>query len=254
MVADKALMLTASPNVRLIIEYDGSGFHGFQRQSFGRTVQGELEQAIGALLRRPVGITGAGRTDAGVHAAGQVVNFTCPDHMPLKRMLAALNRMLPADIVVLKADVVDAEFHARYSAKSRLYEYTILNRVRPSARESRFVWHVAKVLDMSAMTEAGALILGSHDFRGFGSPERGRSPVRNLERLQITRRGSHVRVTCQANAFLQHMARGIVGALVDVATGRRSVQDVRVALEEPERPVSFSIAPPTGLSLVLVEY
>lgn len=241
-------------NVRLKVQYDGSGFAGFQIQPDVRTVQGDMEKALRALCGAPVRITGAGRTDAGVHALGQVLNFPLPDEVPLERIVQALNRGLPPDIVVVEASEAPPEFHSRFDAVSRTYEYTILNREMRDALRARYVWHVPGTLDLVDMRRAARLFIGRRNFSAFGKPERGRSPVRDLMHLSVHRRGELVRIVCQANAFLQHMARGIAGALVDVGTRRKTVDAVRSALEQPEEAEEFTIAPPGGLCLIRVEY
>lgn len=239
-------------NIRLVVEYDGSGFLGFQKQSRGRTVQGELERAASALFREPVRVLGSGRTDAGVHARGQVVNFHAPGAVPVKSIRSALNQMLPADVVVRDAAPVGPEFHARYSAEERVYEYTILNRGLPSALESRFVWHVPDRLDIQAMCGAAEALSGEHDFSAFGTAEEGRSPVRRVSRLEVSARKPYVKIECAANAFLRHMARGLAGAIVDVGRGAAAIETLRGALNG-ERP-ALTIAPPGGLCLVAVNY
>lgn len=239
-------------NVRLTVEYDGSGFSGFQKQSRGRTVQGELERAVSALAGCPARVHGAGRTDAGVHARGQVVNFAMSPAVPVGRVTSALNQLLPRDVVVRDAAVVAPEFHARYSAVAREYEYTVLNRDLPSALEARFVWHVADALDGEAINEAAAVLTGRHDFGAFGAVERGRSPVRDVLVLDVRREEPYVRVRCVANAFLRHMARGIVGAIIDVGRAVATTGTLSRALSG-ERP-ALTIAPPEGLCLVSVMY
>lgn len=241
-------------NVRLTLGYDGSGFLGFQRQRTGRSVQGTLEIALSALAGEPVRVTGAGRTDAGVHARGQVVNCLLPLFLPTEYLAGAANRMLPPDLRVMGAEDVDVCFHARYAALWRVYEYTLLQRTEPAAMEWRFVWQTRVSLDLEGMSEAATLMRGVQDFGAFGTPELGRSPLREMSGVQVRREGDYVKIVCRANAFLRHMARGVVGGLVDVGTGRRAVEDVRTALQTGRAVPAFTVAPPNGLCLVAVEY
>lgn len=216
-------------------------------------MQGCLEQAASALSREPVRVNGAGRTDAGVHALGQTVSVALPDAVPLERIAHALNRSLPSDVRVLSVELAPDSFHARYDARSRLYRYRILNRQRPSAIESRFVWHLPDGLDIRRMNSAAARLLGVHDFARFGSVEAGRSSLREMLELQVRRRGEQVVIDIRANAFLTHMARGLVGALVEVGKGAISASELEEATRQPEGP-AFPLAPPGGLYLVSVEY
>jgi len=244
----------AGPNVRALVEYDGSGFLGFQKQPSGRTVQGELEKALRGLTGRPVRVIGAGRTDAGVHATGQVVNFRPGPELPLERLASALDRALPADIAVRSVERADDTFHARYDAKWRTYEYTIRNAPVRRALEWRFVWHVPQLLDVSEMRLAAAALIGTHHFGAFGTPERGRSAVREMLRAEVLADGEIVLIRLTANAFLRHMARGIVGALVEVGLRRTAPDGLARALDSDADHPLFPIAPPQGLCLVEVEY
>ncbi len=241
-------------NIRLIIEYDGSGFLGFQKQSKGRTIQAELEKAVSGLAGKPVKVVGAGRTDAGVHARGQVANFWWDSVIPIQRIALALNKRLPSDIVVAYAEEAPKDFHSRYSALARTYEYTVLASRMPSALENRFVWHVWENLDIQSMSKAAALMVGNHDFSAFGTPEPGHSPLREVFRLDLSNEERYIRIVCTANAFLKHMARGIVGALVDVGLGRHKGTDVERALADGRTEYAFLMAPPNGLCLMAVEY
>ncbi len=242
------------PNVRALIEYDGSGFLGFQKQPDCRTVQGELERVLRSLAGRDVRVVGAGRTDAGVHATGQVVNFRPGPDLPLERLRAALDRSLPPDIAVRSIEQAQDAFHARYDAKWRTYEYTVRDAGPRRALEWRFVWHLPLPLDAGAMEAAARALKGTHHFGAFGTPERGRSALREMRGVEVVRHGETVRIRLTANAFLRHMARGIVGALVQVGLGRASPQDVADALRTGANAPLFPVAPPQGLCLVEVEY
>jgi len=241
-------------NVRVVLEYDGSGFEGFQRQKSARTIQGEMEACLKRITGQAVRVVGAGRTDAGVHASGQVANFSLGFGIPTDRLASAMNRSLPPDIVVRSAEDVAADFHARYSARSRVYEYTILNTPAPDALRWRFVWHLAEELDLDGMRSAAGAFAGRHDFSAFGTPEPGRSPTRDVSGVELVSDGSTVRCRIEANAFLRHMARGMVGALYEVGTGRRGCDAISRALQEGGVRPSFVVAPPGGLCLVSVRY
>lgn len=245
---------SSGPNVRALIEYDGSGFLGFQKQPAGRTVQGEIEKALGRLTGRAVRVIGAGRTDAGVHATGQVVNFRPGPGIPVDRIREALDRTLPPDIAIRCVEPVEDGFHARYDAKWRAYEYRIRNTPERRALDWRFVWYVPRPLDTCEMSRAAGLLIGTHHFGAFGTPERGRSAVREMARAEVLADGETVLIRLKANAFLRHMARGIVGALVEVGLGRACPADIARALRAGADHPLFPMAPPQGLCLVEVEY
>jgi len=248
--------LAAVPNIKAVIEYDGTDFCGFQRQPSAPTIQGELERALRELFCEPsVKVIGAGRTDAGVHAIGQVVSFTAPEAFPIDRISPALNGLLPASIRAKGAEEVPAQFHARYSAKARTYVYAVLNRVAPSALLARYAWHLTQPLDIGAMREAAGGLVGAKDFTSFGIPERaGGSTVRQVFDLRIARRRDAVLFKIRANAFLRGMARAIVSALVEVGRGKRRPGEVAEMLAARDRRAAGVSAPPQGLYLTRVEY
>lgn len=245
--------------VRLLLEYDGTDFAGFQAQGQGeRTVQGELEAALTRITgAEKLRVHGAGRTDAGVHALGQVAHFDVDWKISEDKIAGALNANLPRDISVRKAEQAEQEFHARYSATSRTYRYAILNRRQPSALLTRYVWHVAKPLEPTAMQEAGRMLCGVHDFATFGQPDMpGKSTERFVERITVCplRNEACLLITVKGNAFLRQMVRSLVGTLVQVGQGRLSVEAVRELLEAKDRQVCPPIAPARGLCLVRVGY
>jgi tRNA pseudouridine38-40 synthase len=244
------------PTVKAIIEYDGTEFHGFQKQPSLRTIQGELEHALKELFRQPVvKVIGAGRTDAGVHAVGQVVSFEAPDRFPADRICPALNGLLPPSIRVKSSVEAPAGFHARYSAKARTYVYTILNRESPSALLTRYAWQVTKPLDMAAMRTAAAELIGKRDFASFGAPERaGGSTVRRIFNLEIERKKEAIFFKMRADAFLRGMVRAIVGTLVEIGQGKRPPEDIIGILNACDRRETVASAPPQGLCLTRVEY
>lgn len=243
------------PNVRLVLEYDGTDYCGFQKQPSVPTVQGELERVLCELLRLPaVKVTGAGRTDAGVHATGQVINFEAGD-FPVERICPAMNGLLPPAIRVRDAREVPDEFHARYSAKARTYIYVVLNRDVPSALLARYVWHIVRPLDVEQMRSAASELIGIRDFASFGMPERAEgSTVRQIFDFALSRKREAIFFRVRANAFLRGMARAMVGTLVEVGLGKRQPSDIAEMLASRDRQSAGPSAPPGGLYLTRVEY
>jgi len=242
-------------NVKVVVEYDGTDYFGFQYQPRVPTVQAELERALSRIVKHRVTIYGSGRTDAGVHAAGQVVSFRTDGSIPVDKLCIAMNTLLPASIAALEAEEVEPEFHARYSAKSRLYRYAILNRETRSALQGRFCWHVMRALDVEAMADAARCLVGVHDFSSFACADRDDgSPVRELSYIGVRRDAEHVIIEMRANAFLRSMVRVIVGTLVEVGSGLRPGSDVERILEAKDRRAAGRTAPPHGLCLMEVDY
>lgn len=238
-----------------MIGYDGTDFHGFQRQKGLRTVQEELERTLTILLGHTVSVKAAGRTDAGVHAEGQVVSFwtNCP--IPTDRLPVALNSLLPPDIVAKGAEEVGPDFHPRFSAVSRVYRYLVDNRPVPSALLRRYSWHIPEPLDLEAMKIAAKFLVGVHDFASFhASGSDLGSTVREMKRIKITKRNGVIAIAMEANAFLYHMARIIVRTLVDIGLGRRSPDEMNAVLAARDRGAAGKTAPPHGLCLVQVKY
>lgn len=244
------------PRYRLTIEYDGSPFCGWQRQADRISVQQALEEAIFAMSGERITTQAAGRTDAGVHALGQVVHFDLGKVWNPFRIREALNYHLrPHPVVVLESEAVSDEFEARFSATARHYEYRILNRRAPAAIERYQVWHVPKPLDADRMADAALLILGQHDFTTFRSAEcQANSPVRTLDRFEVWRQTDHIVVTASARSFLHHQVRSMVGSLKLVGEGKWSPADFRAALDARERARCGPMAPPYGLYLTRVHY
>jgi tRNA pseudouridine38-40 synthase len=242
--------------VRLIVEYDGTDLAGFQLQGKGeRTVQSELEAALLRITGETIRVHGAGRTDAGVHALGQVAHFDVDWRLPEEKIAGALNAYLPRDISVRRAEQAEQEFHARFSATSRTYRYAILNRPQPSALLTRYVWHVTRTLELAAMQEAARVLCGVHDFATFGQPGApGKSTVRFVERIAVRPWGPCVLITVRGNAFLRQMVRSLVGTLVLVGQSKLSVGGVGELLEVCDRRACPPIAPAQGLCLVKVGY
>jgi tRNA pseudouridine38-40 synthase len=242
-------------NIKLVVEYDGTGYSGFQRQSSLPTIQGELEASLSTLLDEEILLTAAGRTDAGVHALGQVVNFRTRRAASPERIPAAVNRLLPRQIAVRSAVGVSEEFDARRMAKSRRYQYTILNRAEPSALLGRYAYQVGGELDVAAMRQAAWPLVGERDFAAFqaaGSPTA--STVRRLTALRVARLGDMVIVVLEANSFLYQMARIMVAALLAVGRGKLQPAELGRIVEAGDRGCIGPPAPPHGLCLVRVAY
>ena len=239
----------------MVVEYDGTDFCGLQYQATVRTVAGELEAALSRLFDRPVKITAAGRTDAGVHASAQVVSFVSHEAFPVEKLAIALNSALPADLTARDACRVERSFSARASARERHYTYSVLNRAMPSAVLRRFAHHEWRPLDLERMHAAAAPLVGRHDFISFcgALPQRG-GTIRTLLALEIAADGELVRLHYRGAGFLHRMVRIITGTLLDVGAGRRTPESVAGMLAARDRRVAGPTAPPHGLSLVNVVY
>jgi tRNA pseudouridine38-40 synthase len=244
------------PRYRITIEYDGGPFVGWQRQDNGPSVQGTLEQAIIAFSSETATVTGAGRTDAGVHAFGQVAHFDLAKEFHPDRVRDALNHFVrPSPIAVLDAAITDPEFHARFSAKARHYLYRIVCRRAPLALERGHAWHVVHELDAEAMHEAAQTLVGQHDFTTFRAAEcQAQSPVKTLDKLTVRRALDEITVEASARSFLHHQVRSIVGTLKLVGEGKWRTRDVAEALNACDRSRCGPVSPPDGLHLVRVDY
>ena len=241
---------------RLTLEYDGALFSGFQSQAGQPTVQDALERAIEAFCGEVVRVAAAGRTDAGVHAAGQVVHFDLAREWPDEVVLNAVNaHLLPAPIAVLDCARVDDAFHARFSAVGRRYLYRILNRPARPALEAGRVWHVKTPLNVAAMDEAARSLEGRHDFTTFRDAAcQSASPVKTLDLARVEGVGEEVRLTFEAPSFLHRQVRSMTGSLVQVGLGRWSLAELVAALEARDRTRCGQVAPACGLTLALVRY
>jgi tRNA pseudouridine38-40 synthase len=242
--------------LKATIEYDGTDFYGFQVQARERTVQGELERALEALTGEPTRVIGAGRTDRGVHGQGQVIGFQASWSHSLVDLQRALNAVLPGDVAVLALGVAPEGFHPRYSALSRRYRYTILNRPWRSALIRRTSWHVERELDVGCMSQASQSLIGSQDFGTFGRPPGGRdrTSVREVLEARWQKQGALLTFDIEANAFLYRMVRSIVGTLAQVGWGQVSVDDFRAMLEARDHSLIRRVAPAQGLCLMQVNY
>ncbi|MBI5499580.1 MAG: tRNA pseudouridine(38-40) synthase TruA [Deltaproteobacteria bacterium] len=243
--------------LRLTLAYDGTDFLGWQVQSVGRTVQGELEAAVEKITGERVRLAGAGRTDSGVHALGQVASFRTTTTIPSDKLRLGLESALTAgDLAVLDVADVPEDFHARHSARGKLYRYQVLNSRLRAPLLRRFTWQVRAPLDRAAMREAAAVLVGTHDFSSFRLAGcDARTPVREMRRLELIEREDGVLwIELEASAFLRGMVRAIVGTLVEVGRGRRPASDMPAILASCDRGAAGRSAPACGLTLVRVAY
>ena len=243
-------------NIKLLIEYDGTNYLGWQVQPKGSTIQGILEEKIGLLTGEPVRLFGSGRTDSGVHALGQVAHFKTQSQMDIRTMQKALNSLLPPDIVIQKLEEVHVDFHARKHSKSKVYEYRILNRNLRSAFHREYVWYIPQKLNFTEMKKATRSLLGERDFfafRSVGSPTR--TTIRRVMRAEWKReRDGSIRFEIEANGFLKQMVRSIVGTLVEIGKGRMDAAEFGKILESKDRRKAGPTAPARGLFLKEVKY
>jgi tRNA pseudouridine38-40 synthase len=244
------------PRYRLVIEYDGTPFVGWQIQSEGVSVQGALETAILKLTATKAGIRGAGRTDSGVHARGQVAHFAIEKSWPAEKLREGLNHYLrPLPIVVIDCDQVPDTFDARFSATARHYQYRILARRAPPALEHNRVWWIPRPIDAQAMRDAASVLVGTHDFTTFRATQcQAKSPLRTLDRLDVTQDGDEISIYASARSFLHNQVRSMVGSLKFVGEGKWTRDDLRRALEARDRTACATVAPASGLYLVAVDY
>ena len=238
------------------IEYDGGPFCGWQRQNNGPSVQGAIEEAIFRFSGEQVTLSAAGRTDAGVHALGQVAHFDLSREFAASKVRDALNHFLrPAPVAILDASQVAENFHARFSAKARHYRYRIVCRRAPLALERGRAWQLARRLDGAAMHDAAQTLIGTHDFTTFRAAEcQAKSPVRTLDRLVVTAQGDELLIAASARSFLHHQVRSMVGTLKLVGEGKWTARDVAAALAAASRERCGPVAPADGLYLVAVDY
>jgi tRNA pseudouridine38-40 synthase len=240
-------------NIRLKIEYDGARFHGWQTQRGLRTVQQVVAGAIRKVTGETVTLYGASRTDAGVHAEGQVANFRTTSRIPAERLAHAINFYLPEDVSIRDARLVPASFHSQYCAVRKVYRYTAVCSYTPRPLERARAVRIPGVLDLAAMREAAGLLVGRHDFRAFGSEGgRRKSTVRTIESIRVRRRGGRVEIDVTGDGFLYNMVRCIAGTLLRVGRGRVDAAEVGRILREGDRKAAGPVAPPEGLCLLSV--
>lgn len=249
-------MLTTGKNFKLTIEYDGTHYHGWQVQPNGVSIQQEIESALQTMTRQKVKLLGSGRTDAGVHALGQVANFTCHTTITREAFHKGLNSILPDDIVIRHITEVPLQFHARFNAKSKCYRYHILNRPVPSAIDRHHTWWIRSPLDLPAMAAAAGHIIGRHDFKAFEGAGSPRSHTCRHIMAAGFRGQTPGRITfdVRADGFLRYMVRNLVGTLVDVGLGKMPPDQMERILDSKDRAQASATAPARGLFLIEVDY
>lgn len=243
------------PRFKLILEYDGSAYHGWQSQKNASNIQDTLNAKLKILLKEDAKVMGAGRTDAGVHAKGQVAAFTSATDKPCERILAGLNGLLPRDIRVRSVEVVPEVFDPRRDSMGKTYKYTWFDGPAHSPFERLYSWHAKQKLDDKAMAAAAKLLEGEHDFTSFRAAAcEAKTPVRRIHKCAVTRDGERVTLEIHGTAFLHQMVRIIAGTLFDVGTGKRTAASVGVLLKAKDRKLAGKTAPPEGLVMWQVDY
>ena len=241
--------------VKLIVAYDGTDYCGWQIQPNGITVEEVLNRALSRLTGEEIRVIGASRTDAGVHARGNIAALDTASTIPAERFAYAVNPLLPEDIVVVKSEEVPQDWHPRYQNSVKTYEYRILNREMPDPLKRKYTWHVSFPLDIDKMREAAEHLKGQHDFRSFCSVHTAvKSTVRTIYTLDIVKSGDEIIIRISGNGFLYNMVRIIAGTLAEVGRGFRTPEDVRDLLTAKEREQAGATAPPQGLTLIRIEY
>lgn len=244
------------PRYRLLLEYDGRPYHGFQAQADLPSVQGSLERAIKGFCGETLRVHAAGRTDTGVHATGQVVHIDLAKDWPPETVRNALNaHLVPEPMSILEASVAEGDWHARFSATGRRYRYRILNRISPPALDQGRVWHVKKPLDAEAMHAAAQVLVGHHDFTTFRDLAcQAKSPMKTLDVAAVRREGQEVVLEFASRSFLHRQVRSMTGSLAEVGIGRWTAADLKAALEARDRKACGPVAPAEGLYLTAVTY
>jgi len=243
-------------NFKIVLQYEGTRYQGWQKQvSTDNTIQGKLEALLSKMCDAKVEIQGAGRTDSGVHAYGQVANFHADTEMTEDEILEYINRYLPEDIAVLSCKKVPERFHARLNAKGKVYRYRIWNSADKPVFERRFVHQVPEELDMEAMKRAAGFLTGTHDFQSFTSAKKGKkSTVRTVERIDMERVGRELQFTFRGDGFLYHMVRIMMGTLIEIGLGIRKAEEIPDVLAAKDRSRSGHLIPGKGLALMEVTY
>jgi tRNA pseudouridine38-40 synthase len=249
-------------NIRLKIEYDGTNYKGWQIQNKSKasaknpnTIQQTIQTVLSRILRENIKLIGSGRTDAGVHASGQVANFKTKSKMPVSQILRALNGLLPKDIVVVTVKEVSSRFHSRFDAILKTYRYQILNREYPTVFKRLYQWNISYKLDFELMQTAANLLTGKKDFRSFqASDKKKRSSVRKIKKISIKKQGDVINIDIEADGFLYNMVRNIVGTLVEIGRGKIKPEDIKEITDAKDRKAAGPTAPAKGLCLVKVTY
>ena len=241
--------------IKLIVAYDGTDYCGWQIQPNGITVEEVLNRALSRLTGEEIRVIGASRTDAGVHARGNIAVLDTASTIPAERFAYAVNPLLSEDIVVVKSEEVPQDWHPRYQNSVKTYEYRILNREMPDPLKRKYTWHVSFPLDIDKMREAAEHLKGQHDFRSFCSVHTAvKTTVRTIYTLDIVKSGDEIIIRISGNGFLYNMVRIIAGTLAEVGRGFRTPEDVRDLLTAKEREQAGATAPPQGLTLIRIEY
>lgn len=241
--------------IKLTIEYDGTNYCGWQVQhSRKKSVQGALQEALAGILQEKVLLKGSGRTDAGVHARGQVAHCATSSLIPVANLQRALNAVLPESISIVRAQEAPADFHSRFQASSKIYRYTILNRPYPPALGRQQVYHYAGALDNAAMARAAACLRGRHDFKAFQSSGGRLETIRTVKKISVAKRGPFLYIDIEADGFLYNMVRIVVGTLIEVGRGRYGPGHMRTILRSRDRKYAGPTAPARGLCLMRVRY
>lgn len=243
-------------NIRCTIQYEGTRYKGWQKQeSSENTLQGKLEMLLSRMCSEPVEVFASGRTDAGVHALGQVINFHTSSTMPVKEMLSYMNRYLPEDIGVIAAEEVDNRFHSRLNACGKCYCYQVINSEVPDVFRRRYALEHPQPLNLQKMKQAAELLCGEHDFKAFTSAKKGKkSTVRRIDSIIIEEQNNFLTFTFRGNGFLYHMVRILMGTLLEVGRGERKPESMTALLESKDREKAGSLVPAKGLILVEVYY
>ena len=243
------------PIVKLVLEYDGTCYAGWQRQPDQPTIQEAIERAIQQVRQINVSVIGAGRTDSGVHARGQVASFRTELDWPASNWMRALNAVLPKSIAVRSSTLMDDRFHAQHDARGKLYTYRILHRPARPTIDRAFAWHIYRPLNDVAMQQAAATLIGLQDFSSFeGSLTDNTNPICHLQRLAVIRHDDQIFIEAYADRFLKHMVRAIVGTVVEVGVGKRTPDSLAAVLQARDRSAAGQTAPPQGLCLMRVDY
>lgn len=244
------------PQVKIVVEYDGAGFHGYQKQPGLRTVQSELERVLTMVCREPVtSLRAAGRTDSGVHARGQVVVFNLANPPELRRIVAGVSNILKNELSVVSAEIVPDSFHPGIDCTHKQYSYRIMNRPAPAVLDARRVWHIGPFLDVDVMREEARVLIGTHDFSGFRDSECcAKSPIKTIYSISIERSNDMIEIKVIGTGFLKQMVRNIVGTLVDIARKRLERGTVATVLAAKDRRMAGMTAPAYGLCMDWISY
>lgn len=241
-------------NIKCEISYDGSNYHGFQFQPREKTIQGEIQKALYSLCNKQIMIYGSGRTDAGVHARKQVINFNISDNIPIEKLPLILNLSLPDDIVINSASEMPKDFHSRYNARGKTYRYSIYNAMSVDVFRRKYTWHYPYPLDVIAMNKASMLYIGEHDFSTFSSVKAKADRVRTINESMVWQEGNEIIFQVSGDGFLHNMVRILAGTLIKVGNGKISVDDLPYIFESKDRRLAGVTAPARGLTLWDVIY